>query len=213
MRSRIANINSIAFVRTGIVCSERLAVFAFDSIGEFSILQAVVHTSWLNCYGSTMRTDILYTPSDCFETYPFPREVENLESIGKSYLMHRQTLMSSNQEGLTRTYTRFHNPNEVSVDIHQLRALHLEMDHLVAAAYGWSDLDLGHDFHETRQGIRFTICEPARREILDRLLALNHERYKAEIAEGLHEKSAGKNKSSGNKKRKKEDNNTIVMSF
>jgi len=41
-------------------------------------------------------------------------------------------------------------------------------------------LDLGHGFHETAQGIRFTVSEAARREILSRLLKLNHERYEEE---------------------------------
>ena len=44
------------------------------------------------------------------------------------------------------------------------------------AAYGWSDLDLGHAFHATKQGERSTLSEPARRTVLDRLLALNHQR-------------------------------------
>ena len=56
------------------------------------------------------------------------------------------------------------------------------MDNAVAAAYGWTDLDLGHGFHETKQGIRYTISEPARREVLARLLKLNHERYAEEGA-------------------------------
>jgi hypothetical protein len=54
------------------------------------------------------------------------------------------------------------------------------MDHSVAVAYGWTDLDLGHGFHQTKQGIRYTISETARRIVLDRLLALNHERYAAD---------------------------------
>jgi hypothetical protein len=57
-----------------------------------------------------------------------------------------------------------------------------------AAAYGWTDLDLGHGFHETKQGLRFTISEPARREVLGRLLRLNHERYAEEVSQGLHER-------------------------
>lgn len=60
----------------------------------------------------------------------------------------------------------------------------------VAAAYGWSDLDLGHGFHATKQGIRYTLSESARREVLDRLLALNHQRYAEELAAGLHEKKS-----------------------
>ena len=91
-------------------------------------------------------------------------------------------------EGLTDTYNRFHDPDEISVDIQKLRQLHVEMDNAVAAAYGWTDLDLGHGFHETKQGVRYTISEPARREVLQRLLKLNHERYAEEVAQGLHDK-------------------------
>ena len=66
------------------------------------------------------------------------------------------------------------------------------MDQAVAAAYGWSDLDLGHGFHETKQGVRYTISEAARRTVLDRLLALNHQRYDEEVKAGLHQKKAKK---------------------
>ena len=98
--------------------------------------------------------------------------------------------MLERQEGLTKTYNRFHDPHETSEDIVRLRELHKEMDELVARAYGWDDLELGHGFHETKQGLRYTISEAARREVLGRLLKLNHERYAEEVALGLHEKGA-----------------------
>ena len=47
---------------------------------------------------------------------------------------------------------------------------------------------MSHGFHETVQGERFTISKAARRTVLDRLLALNHQRYAEEIQAGLHEK-------------------------
>jgi len=95
----------------------------------------------------------------------------------------------------TATYNRFHSPHEVSHDIAALRALHVEMDQTVAAAYGWTDLDLGHGFNQTKQGIRYTISEAARRTVLDRLLALNHERYaREEAAAGASSKPARKPK-------------------
>ena len=102
--------------------------------------------------------------------------------------------MLARQEGLTATYNRFHNPDERSqaADIARLRELHVEMDRAVAAAYGWSDLALGHGFHETAQGVRFTISEAARREVLGRLLELNHQRNTEEVAAGMHEKGKGK---------------------
>ena len=67
----------------------------------------------------------------------------------------------------------------------------------VPAAYGWTDLELDHGFHETRQGIRFTISEPARREVLQRLLKLNHERYAEEVKQGLHGKKGGAGRVTG----------------
>ncbi|MGZ3625707.1 MAG: hypothetical protein ACXVB7_21710, partial [Ktedonobacteraceae bacterium] len=60
-------------------------------------------------------------------------------------------------------------------------------------AYGWDDLVLEHGFHETKQGVRYTISEEARREVLGRLLQLNHERYAEEVKMGLHEKGGRKN--------------------
>ncbi len=102
--------------------------------------------------------------------------------------------MLTRQEGLTKTYNRFHDPHEMAGDIVHLRELHKEMDEAVAHAYGWNDLELGHGFHETKQGLRYTISEEARREVLGRLLRLNHERYAEEEAMGMHEKGAkGKN--------------------
>ena len=55
----------------------------------------------------------------------------------------------------------------------------------------------GHGFHEIRQGLRYTISEPARRTVLTRLLQFNHERYEEEVSLGLHEKKGAKKKGSG----------------
>ena len=74
-----------------------------------------------------------------------------------------------------------------------------KLNQAVAAAYGWSDLDLGHGFHATKQGERYTSSEPARRTVLDRLLALNHQRYAEEVKAGLHDKGAKKGKKSKTK--------------
>jgi hypothetical protein len=94
--------------------------------------------------------------------------------------------------GSTELYNLIHNPCELAEDIQELRELHVDMDHAVAAAYGWTDLTLGHGFHDTKQGLRFTISEPARREVLARLLKLNHERYAEEVKQGLHVKGKAK---------------------
>jgi hypothetical protein len=200
---------SISFQPTGIVYSHMTVVFALDDYASFSILNASWHTDWVVEYCSSLETRLRYIPTDGFETFPFPTSTPTLEEIGEKYYTHRQTIMQTRQEGLTKTYNRFHNPDETDSDIEHLRQLHIEMDYAVAAAYGWTDLlpsqragGLEHDFHETKQGLRFTISETVRREVLDRLLQLNHERYAEEVAAGLHDKKK-KGKSRKKKGKKK----------
>ena len=163
------------------VFSHMLIVWSISQDYIFSLLQGSFHAIWTLEYASTLGKGIRYTPSDCFETFPFPRSLSGLDAIGERYYTHRQSIMQTRREGLTATYNRFHNPNDRAPDIQQLRELHVEMDCAVAAPYGWQDLGLDHDFHDTKQGLRFTVSEPARRELLDRLLALNHQRHEEEV--------------------------------
>jgi hypothetical protein len=204
-RARIANLHSMVMVPNGWVYGDKTYVFVSC---PFSVLQSNIHESWARQYSSTLRTDMQYTSTDCFETYPFPPKLIDLDAVGERYHDHRRQSMLARREGLTKTYNRFHNPTETSDDIHKLRQLHVEMDNAVAAAYAWTALDLGHDFHETKQGVRYTISEPARREVLARLLKLNHERHAAEGKERLHEKKPKASK----KKAKADDNLTLFKS-
>ncbi len=170
------------FVSTKIVFAHKLIIFSDDKAERLATLQSNFHSEWAWRYSSTLRSAGLnYSPSDVFETFPFPRHLAGLESIGERYYAHRQTIMQTRREGLTATYNRFHNPNDRAADIQTLRDLHLEIDRAVAAAYGWKNLQLDHGFHDTKQSIRFTVCEAARRELLDRLLALNHQRHREEV--------------------------------
>ena len=211
-----------SFIKLGFVYSANLDVFPIDTDSIFSILQSSIHEEWARTLSATLETRLKYSPGNAFETFPFPQFKTQesrtlLEKIGERYYQHRLSIMPTRQEGLTKTYNRFHNPAETSPDIAELRRMHVAMDEAVAAAYGWHDLlspdcrsglqpatsddrglkpaptvGLAHGFHETKQGIRYTISEEARREVLDRLLELNHQRYAEEVAAGLHDKKANK---------------------
>jgi hypothetical protein len=138
-----------------------------------------------------MKDDLRYTPSDCFETFPFPDHWETnpaFETAGKSYYEFRGALMVRNNEGLTRTYNHFHDRRETAADITRLRELHAEMDWVVLRAYGWDDLaeraepqfldEVNEDDHKY-QGRAFWPAE-FRDEVLARLLAINAVRAAAE---------------------------------
>ena len=186
---------------TNVVFSDGVIVFNSCSYAFYSFIASTLHSAWVEEFSSTLETRLRYTVADAFDTFAFPFELDCIDSIaqplvriGELHFAQRSEIMLSRGEGMTQTYNRFHNPGDMSDDIARLRSLHVEMDQSVAAAYGWSDLDLGHGFHETKQGIRYTISESARRTVLDRLLALNHQRYEEEVKAGLHDKAKGKGK-------------------
>lgn len=185
---KVAKYLIAVFVPSHFVYSNRLTVFAMRGTENLALLQSTIHETWARRYSATLETRLSYTPTDCFETFPFPETMDALAGIGDMYDASRCSVLRERQEGLTKVYNRLHDINEKSEDIVRLRALHREMDQTVAAAYGWSDLDLGHGFHETKQGIRYTISETARRTVLDRLLTLNHQRYEEEVKAGLHDR-------------------------
>lgn len=79
----------------------------------------------------------------------------------------------------------------------KLRQLHVEMDNAVLEAYGWQDVQLRHDFYEVdylpeNDRVRYTIHPEARKEILKRLLELNHKIHEEEVAAGLWDKKKPK---------------------
>ena len=186
--SRVSKTIQPVFVPTGQVLSDATVVFAYDDYFHFGVLTCGFHFRWAMRFASSMRTDTRYTPSDVFETFPQPPHHEAIASAGSVLDACRSKLMADRMLGLTDVYNLVHDPAERSDErIQQLRGLHVRLDLAVRDAYGWSDLGLGHGFHEVRgQGVRFTFSPEAADEALDRLLELNKERYDAEVAAGLH---------------------------
>jgi hypothetical protein len=127
--------------------------------------------------------------------------------------------MIRNNEGLTATYNRFHDPDETDPDILHLRELHAAMDRAVLDAYGWKDIqptceflldyedpeddeDDGGKRRKKKKPWRYRWPDEIRDDVLARLLALNADRAKEEAAaaaasEGAKPNGAGKG---GNKK-------------
>lgn len=181
------------------IFSSQAIVLVDGRMRQFTLVQSRVHEVWVRFFASTLEDRLRYTPSDCFETFPFPRDYDTdaaLEAVGKSYHDHRGALMVAAGEGMTKTYNRFHKENEASPAMQRLRELHDDMDRAVLRAYGWDDLadmlqpefltEETEDDH-TYQGRCFW---PAgqRDQVLSRLLALNAERYEEELRAGLLEK-------------------------
>lgn len=186
-----------AFLPARSVFSHGLIVFPVTTHAAFCALQSRPHEIWARFFGSSLEDRLRYTPSDCFETFPFLddwTQRADLEEAGRAYYEFRAQLMIDNDEGLTKTYNRFHDPAETDARILDLRALHAAMDRAVLDAYGWNDvlidcefiLDHDDDEEESRRKKpwRYRWPDAVRDDVLARLIALNGQRAEAEKRSG-----------------------------
>ena len=217
---------SFAFLPASSVFSHALGVFTLAGFADFAVLQSHLHELWARFFGSSLEERLRYTPSDCFETFPFPdnpRAESTLTEIGERYYTYRADLMVKNDQGLTDTYNRFHDPNETDPAIIKLRQLHDEMDRAMLAAYGWDDLDpeceflLDYEDDEDDSGKssrkkkpwRYRWPDALQEEVLARLLELNQQRAEEERLAGLGaDKGKGKKKSKRASSKKKSSKKT-----
>jgi hypothetical protein len=165
------------------VFSHALAVFATDSYAEQAVLSSSMHQAWAIKYGSGIRTDPRYTPSDVFETFPMPVPTERLVKVGKMLDAERREIMLRRGLGLTKLYNLVNDQDiadSANKDVSRLRQIHVDLDEAVLAAYGWDDVTLDHGFHTYRRMTRWTISPYARVEVFDRLLEENHRRATAQ---------------------------------
>ena len=205
---RVTKYMNFSAMQTDIVFLNNCYVFAIDRWDLFAVVQCTIHEVWARKYSMSLKQDLQYSPSNCFDTFAFPSGLwqtadAGIAEKGERYHAHRKNLMQSLWLGLTKIYNLFHardlSPQMVAKvskkdtrtadagfeALLELRCLHAELDLAVLDAYGWQDLDLAHGFHEVEtlpesDRVRYTISTAARREVVTRLLAENHGRARFE---------------------------------
>ena len=147
-----------------VLAHNALIAIASDDDYTFGVLHSRFHELWALATGTQLETRPRYTPTTCFETFSFPRPTEEQrEAIGVA-AAELNSLREGwlNPPGISaaelrkRTLTNLYNQRPTWLD-----NAHARLDTTVADAYGWAA-----DLPDT--------------EILERLLALNLERAKAE---------------------------------
>ncbi|MEB3178018.1 MAG: hypothetical protein VKL59_03105 [Nostocaceae cyanobacterium] len=88
-----------------------------------------------------IKADIAYTPTTCFETFPFPQNtdpklVTKIRTKAEELHQYRSQQMEAKQWGITTLYNKFF--DEPSS---QLYKLHQQLDELVMQAYNFKDSD------------------------------------------------------------------------
>jgi len=220
--AQVSKTVAFSFVPNNQVLDTQLTVIATDQYFDFAVLQSNLHYNWAWKYCTTMKNDLRYVVQSVYETFPFPLNLKvdeklRIEEVGEEFYVNRQRFMQKLKLGLTKTYNLFHQkdlsidnvikaskqPHEICEsaykDIIKLRELQKQMDEAVLQAYGWLDIDLAHDFYEVdylpeNDRIRYTISPEARKEVLKRLLKINHEIHEQELLEGKNKKGKSKKK-------------------
>ncbi len=172
------------------VFDQKVVVFASSDKALLVLLSSGIHYWWTVFRSGTMKTDLSYSPTDVLQTLPFPEMTSEMRRVGQRLDGFRRDVMLGRQAGLTKTYNMVHDPGCSDADIVELREIHRAIDEAVCRAYGWDDLipELDHGHHAAGRETRYTVGPAVQRELIDRLLELNHERYDAEKARSLHDK-------------------------
>ena len=142
-----------------ILPDHNLIAFACDDDYTFGILHSRFHELWALAMGTQLETRPRYTPTTCFETFPFPHPTdeqrEAISTAAAELNEFREGWLNpagiSAAELRKRTPTNLYNQRPTWLD-----NAHAKLDAAVADAYGWPA-----DLTDT--------------EILERLLALNLE--------------------------------------
>ena len=172
--SNVSKHRIFAFIDGDVLPDATLIVFARDDDYTFGVLSSRIHTTWALSIGTQLEARPRYTPTTCFQTFPFPYPTDEqraaiaaaakrLDELRRNWLHPSATDIPGDDADVEaelrrRTLTALYNANPT-----WLQHAHAALDAAVAAAYGW-DADLGEQ------------------EILARLLELNLQRYEEEQA-------------------------------
>lgn len=203
-------------VPNNLIYANSLGIIKTNNFHIFTFLQSSFHNEWSRTFGSSLESRLRYTLQSCFQSFPFPNlnpiELNKIDLVGIKFHELRSEIMELLRIGLTKIYNLFHKQDLKIIDIEKstkqdeisiiksielilkLRESHQVLDLLVLEAYGWQDIALRHDFYEVdylpeNDRVRYTIHPEARKEVLKRLLELNHKIHEEEVAAGLWDKN------------------------
>ena len=171
--SQVSRHRIFSYIDGDVMPDHTIIVFARDDDYTFGVLHSQFHRIWALRMGTQLETRPRYTPTTCFETFPFPRPTDAqrdaiAEAARELNRLREGWLNPVDTEGepvvfgvdlRRRTLTNLYNEYERHT---WLVNVHERLDAAVAAAYGW-DADLSDE------------------QVLERLLALNLERYEEQL--------------------------------
>lgn len=133
------------------LASDATNTFALEDDYAFGVLSSRIHAQWAWAQSGTIRTDIRYTLTSAFETFPWPTPTpEQRTAVGETARRLnelRRAICLDREIGLTDFY------NQVADGAFaDARDLHDELDQAMARAYGWP-ASAGADANESNHNL------------------------------------------------------------
>jgi hypothetical protein len=147
---------AFSFVSTDTVFSHAVGIIVHNDYSSFSMVHSSLNNEWARKYASSLETRIRYTPSDCFDPYPLPQNInqekqEKLENIGQRYYQYRSQIMLGLQLSLTKTYNLFHSQELQPLPDDTLRELSKVEEKQLTKQVGKEGIYLFKHLHRTRE--------------------------------------------------------------
>jgi len=171
------------------VFNDSVKIYFTSSYPFFGALQSSIHVAWGRWRSSSKGiSGKKYSTASALDTFPMP-DLENaeLESAAEAYNTIREECLKNMGIGITELFNAANNPKITDPLVNQYRARLVDLDVAVCKAYGWSDLDLLHDYYtqddlSEDDRIRFSISPEAKDQIISRLSVLNRKKHDEELA-------------------------------
>jgi hypothetical protein len=152
--------HTFAFVPTNAILAQTLVVIDSDSLALIGLLSSRAHEAWSLTHCSTLEDRPRYIPTDAFETFPFPFDLDtypeelmnessvfgDLEDAAKGFISHREQAMGKESITLSDYHNRLNSPMHNDAISLAARDLMDRLDQCVFQLYGWSDLPVNSYF-------------------------------------------------------------------
>src|SRR5208282_2521060 len=128
---RVSKHRVFAWVSPEFLCDSALVVYARSDDYSLGVLHSRLHEVWALKLGTRLETRPRYTPTTCFETFPFPEptDAQGIGSVRYPRLVPKDAHVFDLAK---RTLTRLYNERPTWLDL-----AHKALDEAVFDAYGW----------------------------------------------------------------------------
>jgi hypothetical protein len=163
----------MALVNPQYLLADGVKILISDDLGVFGLLQSSPFLAWAFATSRMRGGSLAFSTRDSLDTFVPPNDCAPLRDIGRRLWEARRAFLDARGCGMTDLLNDVHDPEKANAGVVSLRELHQELDESAMAAYGWGDVRVDLGFHETPQGVRYTLDPLSRTIVLSRLLDRN----------------------------------------